>query len=68
MGDEDKSLRALGELSMEAFEEAIAGSRQVLDHGTGWSTVSQRRIIAMASVIALFDPERSIAEPDGQEP
>lgn len=66
MTDADVPPPAIGELPMEAFEEALAGSRQVLMDGRGWSTVSKRRIIAMASVIALFDPERSGAEPEGQ--
>jgi hypothetical protein len=62
MAGADAPLPAIGELPIEAFEEALAGSRQVLADGRGWSTVSKRRIIAMAHVIALLDPERSGAE------
>lgn len=66
MADADAPLQAIGDLPIEAFEEGLAGSGQVLDKGTGWSTVSKRRIIAMATVLALFDSERSRLEPEGQ--
>lgn len=34
-----------------SYEAALAGSRHVMSSATGWSTVSQRQIVAMAYVI-----------------
>lgn len=60
MADEINRRREIGELSIAAFEEA-------LDSGTGWSTVSRRRTIAMASVIALLDQDRLRVGAEGQD-
>ena len=34
-----------------SYEDALTGSRHVMASATGWSTVSQRQIVAMAYVI-----------------
>ena len=37
--------------TVPSYEDALAGSRHVMASATGWSTVSQRQIVAMAYVI-----------------
>jgi hypothetical protein len=37
-----------------SYEDALAGSSHVMASATGWSTVSQKQIVAMAYVIQVL--------------
>lgn len=57
--DAERAGGSIGGLDFSVICDALQGSRKVLSSKSrGWSSVTQRQIIAMACVVALFDPER----------
>lgn len=57
--DEERAGGSIGGLDFSVICDALIGSRKVLaSRSRGWSSVTQRQIMAMACVVALFDPER----------